>query len=158
MDEIDLRWLHLKRGRHPRPEIGLCILEAVSAYKGLPHGDCPCILPSGVCEILQVLNDAAKNDQELTDIWRPHIHTLSEFDKLFDESEVYRALEQLASQIQDWYGTSPCEFATLDTSAALEKRGKLIADWIEKSCKDTDVGRDVYTACCEVFQSCLIKA
>lgn len=165
LPELDLRWLTLSRGRHPRRDIGLCVLEAVAAYKGLTHSDFPEVLPVGICHIVQVMNDCAGSDEALTRLWRDSVVVLAEFDHHFDEIVVYNALETTIASMTHW-GLEPLDLTEaamdspdLDTFPAgtmdSALRGKVIADWIETNCKNASCGKDVYMACYECIQECL---
>jgi hypothetical protein len=165
LPEFDLRWLVLSRGRHPRQDVGLCVLEAIAAYKGLPHSDFPEVLPVGICHIVQVMNDCAGSDETLTRLWKDSVVVLAEFDYHFDEIVVYAALEKTIASIVHW-GLEPLNLdeaavdsPDLDTFPAgtmdSALRGKAIAGWIERSCKEPSCGRDVYMACYECIQTCL---
>src|SRR5579859_1885883 len=60
--KIDFEHLFLRKGSHASPANGMCVMEAVAYFRGLPHSDKPPCVSASIGDFLRTWNDALPDD------------------------------------------------------------------------------------------------
>ena len=107
IDQTKLAGLTLKKGSHPDPDAGLCLMEAVAYVRGIEHTDHPACVAPLLGEMGRSLNDALPDDlrQQLVDLIPVLPGTAGDG---HDETRSYMALDWLIRvHLPAWLDLSP---------------------------------------------------